>query len=614
MILRYLSDYYKKCMELYSDEAPALGFEKRTLDYVLVINQDGTLTDSYYTDFECVISRPASNKTSAPVAEILWGSEKYMLNIVDNTILDEPGEHCVEIIKMLDELVDTYPHRKDFRALQRFYKLKEYKKLEDHESYKKLKSCKAISFFVRGEEKPVCAFSQELDDYLHRLAKEKKIACCLVSGRKDNICRTFGYIRLGKATTGKIVSFNEGSGYDSQGKSQGENAPISIYEEYAYIAALKRLTNSEDNSLKVYVKDPKTKKLIIDRILVYWSSAQNEDDIKAIEEPQNMFAHLDKYDPDDVVNVKNFFENVKKGGIDGEYSNERYYFLELVPTSKGRIAISFWNECSIIDFADIVMRHFEAMNINTYHNIAIRYDALNMVNAVSPYKKVKPKNKKAKPITEYDRIPNMIDSVFRSIFSGSLYPEVLFKASIGRIMAEQNRPIQDKEPNDYWDFERRDAERAAICKAFLYRNHNKTNIKNMLNEEIKEKGYLCGRLFAVLERTQELANHETDNVWKSDLRSKYMNAAMTTPAIVFPAILANSNYYLDKLNSIGYIEGLKQEIINKFRTDETAMTLGLFPKTLSVVEQGNFFVGYYQQRAVFMNNRKSTEENEIINN
>ena len=32
MILRHLCDYYKKCMELYPDEAPALGFEKRTLD------------------------------------------------------------------------------------------------------------------------------------------------------------------------------------------------------------------------------------------------------------------------------------------------------------------------------------------------------------------------------------------------------------------------------------------------------------------------------------------------------------------------------------------------------------------------------------------------------
>lgn len=601
MILRHLCDYYKKCMELYPDEAPALGFEKRTLNYVLTINQDGTLADTFKTDEECVVSRPAPNKTSAPVAEILWGDEKYMLNIVNNSILDEPGKHCNEIIKLLAELVEAYPNRKDFVALQLFYNRKEYKKIASHESYANLKSCKAISFLVIGEDKPVCAYSPELDDYLHRLAKNKKIARCLVSGRNDNICRTFGIVPLGKATNGKIVSFNEERGYDSQGKSQGENAPISIYEEYAYTAALKRLINSEDNSLKIFVKDPKT---IIDRILVYWSSAQNKDDIEAIEKPQNMFAHLDKYDPDDVVNVKNFFTDVKKKGIDGEYGEEEYFFLELVPTSKGRIAISFWNKCSIIDFADIVMRHFDAMNLKTYNNITIRYDALSMVNAASPYKKSNGR-------TEYNRIPNMIDSVFRSIFSGTLYPEVLMKASINRIMAEQKRP--DTESDEYWDFERRDTERAAICKAILYRNYNQTNIKNMLNEEIKDKGYLCGRLFAVLERTQELANHETDNVWKSDLRSKYMNAAMTTPAIVFPAILANSNYYLDKLSNIKYIEDLKQSIIDDLAINEKSNPIEFFPKTLSVVEQGNFFVGYYQQRTVFMNKRKPTEENEIIN-
>ena len=590
-------------MELYPDEAPALGFEKRKLDYVLTINQDGTLTDTFKKDEECVVSRPASNKTSAPVADVLWGDEKYMLNIVDNSILDEPGKHCNEIIKLLAELVEAYPNRKDFVALQLFYNRKEYKKIASHESYANLKSCKAISFLVIGEDKPVCAYSPELDDYLHRLAKNKPEAQCLVSGRKDNICLTFGIVPLGRATNGKIVSFNEERGYDSQGKSQGENAPISIYEEYAYTAALKRLINSEDNSLKIFVKDPKT---IIDRILVYWSSAQNKDDIEAIEKPQNMFAHLDKYDPDDVVNVKNFFTDVKKKGIDGEYGEEEYFFLELVPTSKGRIAISFWNKCSIIDFADIVMRHFDAMNLNTYNNnITIRYDALSMVNAASPYKRSSGKK-------EYNRIPNMIDSVFRSIFSGTLYPEVLLKASINRIMAEQNRP--DTESDEYWDFERRDAERAAICKAFLYRNYNQTNIKNMLNEEIKDKGYLCGRLFAVLERTQELANHETDNGWKSDLRSKYMNAAMTTPAIVFPAILANSNYYLDKLSNIKYIEELKQSIIDDLAINEKSNTIEFFPKTLSVVEQGNFFVGYYQQRTIFMNKRKPTEENEIINN
>lgn len=607
MILRHLCDYYKKNMELYPETVPALGFEKKKLDYLIVIKQDGTFTGEILTpDTDCMVARSPSNKTGqkAPV-NLLYDQAKYMLNF-NPDVQDEPCDFCKMIIAILKELVDIYSQRQDFKALQRFYELKEYRQVANHEYYKQLKSSKAISFLIEGKEQPVCAFSYELDDYLHRLAKKKTEAQCLISGKICNICLTFGTVSLGKATNGKIVSFQTECGYDSHGKSQGKNAPISIYEEYAYTAALKRLINSDENSLKVLVKDRKTDKLVIDRILLYWSSAKDEKTIEAIERPQGMFARFDKINPDDVICIKDFFDNVRKEGISGTYGKEKYYFLELVPTSKGRIAISFWNECSIVNFADIVMHHFDAMNLNTYLNIIIRYDALNIVNAVSPYKMNNGKK-------EYDRIPNLIDSVFRSIFSGTAYPEVLFRTAICRMMAEQSRPSGDSE-KDFLDFEGRDAERAAICKAFLCRNYKQKNITNMLNKKITDKGYLCGRLFAVLERTQECANHETDGVWKSDLRSKYMNAAMTTPAIVFPAILANSNYYLDKLSHIKYIEELKQEIMDKFTINEKLTMLEFFPKTLSVVEQGSFFVGYYQQRSVLMNNGKSKENIELNNN
>lgn len=71
-----------------------------------------------------------------------------------------------------------------------------------------------------------------------------------------------------------------------------------------------------------------------------------------------------------------------------------------------------------------------------------------------------------------------------------------------------------------------------------------------------------------------------------------MNAAMTSPAMVFPSILANSNYYLEKLNgnTVGYIENLKQQIFSNFEGDM------IFPPVLTVTEQGCFFFGYYQQQ------------------
>ena len=71
-----------------------------------------------------------------------------------------------------------------------------------------------------------------------------------------------------------------------------------------------------------------------------------------------------------------------------------------------------------------------------------------------------------------------------------------------------------------------------------------------------------------------------------------MNAAMTSPAMVFPSILANSNYYLEKLNgnTVDDIENLKQQIFSNFDGDM------IFPPVLTVTEQGCFFFGYYQQQ------------------
>lgn len=590
MILKALYDYYHRCRIIYPEEMSPLGFEKVTMDYVIVINKDGTVNNQILTDYDCIAPRAVSNKTGTKApANILWDSAKYMLNIgAENK--EEPSDHCKMIIDMLGELTAKYPNRKDFLALSFFYKKKEYLKFEKHELAKKLSKSKSITFMLKGESHLVCSFSAELEDYIEWLAQKNPKGVCLITGKETNIFLTSGGVPLGMATNGKLVSFMEDKGYDSHGKTQGENAPISVFAEYAYTAAIKRLTRSKDNCLNVF--SLKKGRPIVDKTLLFWSSATDKDKVVSLERNLSVFAHLAQDNPDDVGSAKAFFEKVKRDGVAGEYGKETYYFLELVPTTKGRIAISFWNECSVHDFAEIVLMHMNALNIGTIHKI--KYDALSIVNSVSSYK-----IEEGSP--NYDRIPNLIDSVFRSIFTGSLYPDVLFKACINRIYAEQDRPIFDKKPAEYVIFENRDAERAAIIKAFFIRNL-KFTINDMLNIEIKDRGYLCGRLFAVLERTQEIANHETNNEWKSDLRSKYMNAAMSTPSTVFPAIMANTNYYLDKIRSIGWIEELKQEIIDKFEDNQC------FPSTLSMVEQGSFFIGYYQQRqALFSNANKNKE-------
>lgn len=111
----------------------------------------------------------------------------------------------------------------------------------------------------------------------------------------------------------------------------------------------------------------------------------------------------------------------------------------------------------------------------------------------------------------------------------------------------------------------------------------------MLDKENTNQGYLCGRLFAVLDKIQEDAN----NI--HSLRERYMNAASTTPAAVFATILNLSSHHSEKLPNEGsrvYFEKLKQEIICKLPADG-------FPAHLDLQDQGRFFVGYYHQRQDF---------------
>ena len=111
----------------------------------------------------------------------------------------------------------------------------------------------------------------------------------------------------------------------------------------------------------------------------------------------------------------------------------------------------------------------------------------------------------------------------------------------------------------------------------------------MLDKENTNQGYLCGRLFAVLDKIQEEANN------LHSIRERYMNSASSTPAAVFSTILNLSNHHVENLNNEGrkiYFEKLKQEIFSKIDSDG-------FRAQLDLQDQGRFFIGYYHQRQDF---------------
>ena len=114
------------------------------------------------------------------------------------------------------------------------------------------------------------------------------------------------------------------------------------------------------------------------------------------------------------------------------------------------------------------------------------------------------------------------------------------------------------------------------------------------------QAYLCGRLFAVLERIQELSAAPVK--LNRTIKDAFFASAASKPALVFPKLLSLSQNHVKKLNDGNRIfySKMVQEIISKIDSE--------FPDTLMMTEQGKFMIGYYHQVQAFFD-KNNKEEN-----
>ena len=122
----------------------------------------------------------------------------------------------------------------------------------------------------------------------------------------------------------------------------------------------------------------------------------------------------------------------------------------------------------------------------------------------------------------------------------------------------------------------------------------------MLDKTCSNPAYVCGRLFAVVEKMQKDAQDITS------VRDRFFNSANTTPSVVFPTLFNLSIHHMSKLKDKGgYYHKLLREIYNLLGPEG-------FPSKLTTEEQGRFIIGYYHQMADFYT-PKAEKENKDEN-
>ena len=103
-------------------------------------------------------------------------------------------------------------------------------------------------------------------------------------------------------------------------------------------------------------------------------------------------------------------------------------------------------------------------------------------------------------------------------------------------------------------------------------------------------GYRLGRLFAVLEAAQVAALGNLN----ASIRDRYYGAAAATPTSVFPLLMKN---YKNHLKNVRTKKGEGLGNWYEKRVGEIVDGLdGVFPRSLSLEDQGRFAIGYYHER------------------
>ena len=556
MILQALYDYYNRS----KGSLPTFGRELREIGFLIVIDKNGN-----FVKFEDrridkkqaqkFLVTKSVGRTSAPAANYLYDNSAYVFGYSEKG----DSEKYIECFKKkVKDILKASPENDELKAVDSFYqhdmaivlnKMKEdalWPEIEKNLN----KKYSIFSFLIEGNTK-IVAENDALLDLLNDEAVDAD-QICLISGQRGHIVETTTATMIpGSQATAKLVAFQVNSGYDSYGKEKGGNAPISEEAEFAYTTALNFMLRS----------DSRNKFMIGNRTFLFWASNNDEAGKQAEESVFNMFGFTEQEDDPNrnIEQVRKTFNAIYSGSLRTSL-DDKFYILGLAPNS-ARIAVTYWSELPLKDFAFRILRHFEDMEIVDTRKEKKPYMGLRSILAA-----VTLGGKSS------DAMPNLPEAVVKSIFQGLPYPYTLFAGCIRRIRAEQSLNIT----------------RAAIIKAYLNRINNQQKINVMLDDKNTNQGYLCGRLFAVLDKIQDEANNQ------HSIRERYMNSASSTPAAVFATILNLSYHHSEKLNEGRrvWFEKIKQEIVDKISPDG-------FPAHLALQDQGRFFVGYYQQTQWF---------------
>ncbi len=363
---------------------------------------------------------------------------------------------------------------------------------------------------------------------------------CIVCGRVAPVVERHDVkikrIPGGQSSGMALVSANSPA-FESYGLKASLIAPTCATCAEKYAKAANALLRGEETSL-----------MVGSQVYLFWTREKSS---------FSPIAFLRKPEPDE---VKALIESARKGREHSSISDEAFYSVAF-SSSGGRVAVRDWLDTTVGNVKINMVRWFKLQKLVNHDGsdgkpISIFQLALSTVR------------------DRDDLPPNVTKALIDTALKGTPLPRWLLYQAVQRIKALQRptRPL------------------AALIKMVLLSKDKNVKEDEMERLDVSNENpaYLCGRLFAVLEKVQYEAVRP-----KATIVDRFFGTASTAPASVFGNLVQKAQAHFAKLRKErpGTWSALQRQM------EEVLSGLNAFPKVLTMEEQGLFALGYYHQKA-----------------
>lgn len=407
---------------------------------------------------------------------------------------------------------------------------------------------------------------------------------CAITGEIAEPAYLFPPLKDFPGTTGNgpsLISFNNETfcSYGKKSNDKARNASISDVAAFNVGTALRYLMQSPDHHLS-----------LADSQVLYWTDKNEEETSKCLSLLFNMDAQIRaaKEDKELLQSIQRRLENIRSGkqafSIDPK---TRYYILCLSPNT-GRLSVRFFETGTFGNLEKAFQQYLSDIEIIGRNGKSDRP------------RSVKAYVYQTAAFGEAKNVPKvLISATVISLLRNRAFPQALYNLLLQRTRVDKGMSGSGGSRYDAMPM------RAAMLKACLLRRARQRNDKELersltvaLNNENRNVGYLLGRLFALLEKAQREAVPDAN----ATIRDRYIGSASSTPARVFPQLLKMAQHHISKAKFGAVTDRRIQETMSLVNSAEG------FPATLSYDDQGQFFIGYYQQKADFFAPKNNADD------